>query len=111
MNDTVSNKQSFRFKVQDFVLPEELQSLAPSDKLLVDSSALCATVHELTNWTRRQEMTGRIRGLYERFFAVGDENARIEFGTSIEMSVDEIRSIFGSEQDVPLGILRKAPKK
>lgn len=85
----------------------QLRLMSENDHVLVDSSAVCAIVHDCTFSLvqyKNSQTAALIHKFEEKMFPKnGNGKASILFRKKVKMSLREVIGVFGDIKDVPIG--------
>lgn len=88
-----------------FIGSQSLKRLAQDACVQVDSSAVCAYLHCRRGTLRNKK---RSAALARRFFDMQVSDNLICFGSFVSLTIAELKEVFGSIDEVPVGMVRYA---
>ena len=92
--------------ISNYLVPRELARMRAQERVLVDSSTISALVQGCVFMSEKRSFSV-LKRLESRMSSImGGKKGSIYFGQFIEMSVVEITSIFGSVDNIPIGIIK-----
>lgn len=103
---TTLKHTTLKQNLSDLISPSELSEMELQERVLVDSSAICAILHSNIE-LRRQRKAMSVRKIEARIFDSSAESERIVFGEEVELSICDVRDVFGDVENVPLGVLKR----
>lgn len=86
-----------------FIGPQRLRSLARDVQVQVDASAVCVYLH--CRWKVLQNKKNAA-ALAKQFFDLKESDSRIQYGSSVCMTISELIEVFGRIDSVPVGAVR-----
>ena len=88
-----------------FIGPQRLKRLAHDACVQVDSSTVCAYLH--CRWGALQNKKRSV-ALAKRFFDMQIPDGPVHFGSFVSMTISELKEVFGSIDEIPVGVVRYA---